>query len=121
MTTASQLREALLSLAKPTPKQLPPALAGVFPPGCYIRARTAAEDVALEAAIATIPDGLTQYAKGARVLMLQLAFSLCDSKGDLVCNGDPSPIENIPADALQHLIPALNELVKNEQAEQGKD
>lgn len=121
MTTASQLRDALLALAKPTPKELPPALAGVFPPGCYLRARTAAEDVALEAAITAIPNDATQYGKGARVLMLQLAYSLCDEKGELICNGDPSLVGNIPADALQHAIPALNDVMKAEQAEQGKD
>lgn len=121
MTTASQLREALLALAKPSPKQLPPALAGVFPPGCYIRARTAAEDVALHTALSAIPKDLDAYAKGAKTLMLQLAFSLCDANGELVCNGDPTLIENVPAESLEHFIPALNELVKNEQAEQGKD
>ena len=70
MTTAANLRDALLALAKPTPKQLPPALAGVFPPGCFIRARTAEEDVLMEKAIARLQptDDASDYEKGMKAV-----------------------------------------------------
>ena len=122
MSTASQLRDALLSLATPKPKELPPALAGVFPAGCFLRARTAAEDLEM----VSLLDGLTatqgsDYAKGQTTLFLALSYSLCNSAGELVAKGDWGIFSGLPVNSLEAIQKELASLAKNEVAEQGKD
>ena len=123
MTTASQLRDTLLALAKPTPKQLPPALAGVFPPGCFLRARTAEEDVLMEKALARLQptDDASDYEKGLKAVHIALSFSLCDERGELVAIGEPSAFANLPSWTTVPLQDELTKIAKAEQAEQGKD
>lgn len=123
MTTANQLRDALLAIARPQPKKLPPALAGVFPEGCYLRARTAAEDLALDTDMNAIKDraDATDYAKGQACLFLALSYSLCDSTGELVFPGDYLKFTGLPVWSLEPIQKELAALTKAEQAEQGKD
>jgi hypothetical protein len=123
MTTAANLRDALLALAKPTPKQLPPALAGVFPPGCFLRARTAEEDVLMEKAIARLQptDDASDYEKGMKAVHIALSFSLCDQNGELVAMGEPSTFAKLPSWTTLVIQEELTKIAKAEQAEQGKD
>jgi hypothetical protein len=123
MTTAANLRDALLALAKPTPKQLPPALAGVFPPGCFLRARTAEEDVLMEKAIARLQptDDASDYEKGMKAVHIALSFSLCDQNGELVAMGEPSTFTKLPSWTTLVIQEELTKIAKAEQAEQGKD
>ncbi len=123
MTTAANLRDALLALAKPTPKQLPPALAGVFPPGCFLRARTAGEEVALHGMFDAYdpPANASAYEKGHYAIVAALSYSLCDADGNLITPGDVTPFQNLPAWSTTLIQDELTIIAKNEQAEQGKD
>lgn len=122
MSTASQLRDALLALATPKPKELPPALAGVFPAGCFLRARTAAEDLEM----VSLLDGLTgtsasDYAKGQTTLFVALSYSLCNSAGELVAKGDWGIFSGLPVNSLEAIQKELAAIAKGEDAAQGKD
>jgi hypothetical protein len=123
MTTAPQLRDALLAIARPQPKKLPPALAGVFPDGCHLRARTAAEDLALDSELNFVKDDKesSEYEKGQQCLFLALSYSLCDASGELLVPGDWGKFENLPVWSLEPIQKELAALTKAEQAEQGKD
>lgn len=122
MSTASQLRDALLALATPTPKELPPALAGVFPAGCFLRARTAAEELEF---MRKVEENNTTYAddytRNHASIMLAISYSVCDEKGELLYPGNPDAFNKIPAWARFPIADEIRVLMKNEVPEQGKD
>ena len=114
MSTASQLRDALLALATPKPKELPPALAGVFPPGCFLRARTAAEELAMI-------NKIDEYKQDHASIMFAISYSVCDEGGELLFPGNIDAFKNVPAWARFPIADELRLLNKNEEPAQGKD